>query len=140
MSIESLLSRVSGLKKTSAVTWLCRCPSHEDRSPSLSLRQADDGRILVHCFAGCSTDDVLGAVGLTMDDLFEQPLYHKAKPIRGTKVFPRDVLEALRTELMIVAITAFELRKGKALSEVDQARLELAYERFTNAVELAGMG
>lgn len=139
MSIDSLLSRLTKVKKTSRSTWLACCSSHEDRSPSLSLRQADDGRILVHCFAGCSTDDVLGAVGLTMDDLFEQPLYHKAKPIRGTKVFPRDVLEALRTELMIVAITAFELRKGKALSDTDQARLELAYERFTNAVELAGV-
>lgn len=140
MSIDSLLSRLSKVKKTSNSTWLACCSSHEDRSPSLSVKQSDDGRILVYCFAGCSTDDVLGAVGLTMDDLFDQPLFHKAKPIRGTKVFPRDVLEALRTEIMIVAITAFELRKGKALSEADQARLELAYERFTNAVELSGLG
>jgi len=39
-----------------------RCPAHEDRSPSLSWRLADDGRALVHCFAGCSFADILAAV------------------------------------------------------------------------------
>ncbi|RYY17345.1 MAG: virulence-associated protein E [Alphaproteobacteria bacterium] len=36
----------------------CRCPAHEDRDPSLSVRQGHDG-ILVHCFAGCDPGDVL---------------------------------------------------------------------------------
>jgi hypothetical protein len=38
---------------------------------------------------------------------------------------------------MIVMISAFDLRKGKALNDVDMSRLDLAYERFSNAVELA---
>lgn len=37
---------------------MCRCPSHADATPSLSLRQGDRG-ILVHCFAGCEAVDVL---------------------------------------------------------------------------------
>ena len=138
MAIDSLLSRVKGLKKTSSATWMCKCPSHQDRLPSLSIRLAEDGRVLVNCFGGCSTDDVLGAVGLEMTDLFDDgPLYHRAKPLKGAKVFPRDVLKLLRTEIMIVAISSFDLRKGKKLSDVDQERLNTAYERITHGLELA---
>ena len=137
MAIETLLSRVNGLKKTSATTWMCKCPSHQDSRPSLSLRLVEDGRVLVNCFGGCSTEDVLGAVGLEMTDLFELPLYHRAKPLKGAKVFARDVLKLLITELMIVMISSFDLRKGKALNAVDQARLQLAYERISHGIELA---
>ncbi len=42
--------------------WRCRCPAHDDSDPSLWLRQADDGKILLHCFAGCSQDSVIGAL------------------------------------------------------------------------------
>ena len=49
--------------------WVARCPAHPDRSPSLSLKE-DDGRILLHCFAGCPTDQVLIAAGLDWTDLF----------------------------------------------------------------------
>jgi putative DNA primase/helicase len=33
--------------------WVARCPAHADRTPSLSIREAEDGRLLLHCFAGC---------------------------------------------------------------------------------------
>jgi hypothetical protein len=39
-----------------------RCPAHEDRSPSMSWRLADDGRALVHCFAGCTFAEIVAAV------------------------------------------------------------------------------
>lgn len=51
----------------------CRCPAHDDRSPSLSVT-AGETRVLVHCHAGCDTDDVLAALGMTRADLFDQPL------------------------------------------------------------------
>jgi hypothetical protein len=41
---------------------MCRCPAHDDRSPSLSLRQGDRA-LLVHCYAGCSNADVLRVLG-----------------------------------------------------------------------------
>jgi putative DNA primase/helicase len=47
---------------------MARCPAHEDRDPSLSV-SVKEGRILLHCFAGCSADAVLAAVGLTWRDL-----------------------------------------------------------------------
>jgi hypothetical protein len=46
------------------------CPAHHDKSPSLSLGIARDGRFLVHCFAGCEARAVLAAVGLSLSDLY----------------------------------------------------------------------
>ena len=43
---------------------MCICPAHADRTPSLSVRQGERG-ILVHCFAGCRSEDVLRAIGRT---------------------------------------------------------------------------
>lgn len=40
---------------------MCRCPAHDDRTPSLSVR-AGERRLLFHCFAGCETADVLRAL------------------------------------------------------------------------------
>ena len=56
--------------RTSNGGWQSQCPSHEDRSPSLSIREGSDGRVLLFCFAGCETPAVLRALGLTYRDLF----------------------------------------------------------------------
>jgi putative DNA primase/helicase len=48
--------------KRSGYGWTARCPAHKDSDPSLSIGQGDDGRILVHCFAGCPQDAVIDAL------------------------------------------------------------------------------
>lgn len=60
MTAAQIAHRLHG-KKTSSGYMAC-CPAHEDRSPSLSVRDADDGRVLVHCHAGCSQDAVIEAL------------------------------------------------------------------------------
>lgn len=49
-------------------TW--QCPAHDDNTPSLSVSRGADGRTLVRCHAGCTTETVVAALGLTMADLF----------------------------------------------------------------------
>jgi len=49
--------------------YLCRCPVHADRRASLAVRELADGKLLVHCHAGCTTADVLDALGLRWRDL-----------------------------------------------------------------------
>jgi hypothetical protein len=45
------------------------CPSHDDRNnPNLSVK-AENGRLLLHCFAGCHTEDIVSKIGLGMKDL-----------------------------------------------------------------------
>jgi hypothetical protein len=53
--------------------WMAQCPAHPDRTPSLSIREGDDGRVLLHCFGGCGTARILDALGLGMRDLFAGP-------------------------------------------------------------------
>ena len=71
MSADALLARLDGVRR-SGNGWTARCPAHEDRTASLSIAEGDDGRVLVHCFAGCNTMDVLGAVGMMLGDLFPE--------------------------------------------------------------------
>jgi hypothetical protein len=51
---------------------MCFCPAHDDRStPSLSLK-AENGRLLMHCFAGCRPEDIVSEMGLEMKALFSE--------------------------------------------------------------------
>src|ERR1700757_2038098 len=49
-----------------------QCPAHDDKSPSLHITPIP-GSVLVYCHAGCETDDVLAALGLTASDMFDVP-------------------------------------------------------------------
>ncbi|QDU84016.1 hypothetical protein Pla163_11170 [Planctomycetes bacterium Pla163] len=50
--------------------WQYQCPAHDDARPSLHIRESDNGSVLLHDFAGCSTEAVVAALGLTMGSLF----------------------------------------------------------------------
>jgi 5S rRNA maturation endonuclease (ribonuclease M5) len=67
--IEQVLSRLPDRKETGAGFSAC-CPAHDDHSPSLSIKEAEDGAVLLKCFAGCSTEQVVAALGLRTADLF----------------------------------------------------------------------
>ena len=61
MSIaEVLAEKLSG--KRTASGFVCCCPAHEDTDPSLSIMEADDGGLIVHCFANCAALDVYAAL------------------------------------------------------------------------------
>jgi putative DNA primase/helicase len=66
--IENLVSLLKA--KRSGKGWEAKCPAHEDRKPSLCLNEGADGRALIKCQAGCPTDAVMRALGLTIKDLF----------------------------------------------------------------------
>lgn len=74
---DAALARVLGrLDDRGPVTrsgkeYVCRCPAHADKSPSLNLTVGRDGRVLVHCRAGCKVPAILAAVGLHTADLFD---------------------------------------------------------------------
>jgi hypothetical protein len=67
--LEAVLSRLEAVKEVPS-GYLARCPAHNDRNPSLSIREADDGKVLLRCWAGCKTADILAALGLRWSDLF----------------------------------------------------------------------
>lgn len=77
--------------------WSARCPAHDDHRPSLSIREGADGRVLLHCFAGCSFDAVVEALGLSTTDLFEDALGPVAAKPRIVKAY--DYTDAAGTLL-----------------------------------------
>lgn len=56
----------------SSPQWNSRCPAHDDDKPSLRISIGSDGKVLLHCHAGCSTETVVASLGLGMRDLAAQ--------------------------------------------------------------------
>lgn len=85
-------------RRTGPGKWQARCPAHADRSPSLSIRDGPDGRVWVHCFAGCSCAAILAALGLSRCDLYAgpPPSPAQAAAIRATKEARERMVRAER--------------------------------------------
>ena len=132
-----LLDRLERIKQTGPGRWIARCPAHEDKGPSLSIRELDDGRVLLHDFGGCGTGDVLAAVGLQMGDLFSKPLPGNG-PAGGysrsaSRIPAADLLELISMEISVVAIVACDMLAHKTISEDDWKRLAQAAKRINAA-------
>ncbi|MDA8205335.1 MAG: toprim domain-containing protein, partial [Thermaerobacter sp.] len=80
--IDVLLSRLDKVKKTSD-GWQALCPAHDDRNPSLSIKEGTDGTLLVKCWSGCSARDIVAAIGLGLGDLFPDHLRKGRKGLGG---------------------------------------------------------
>jgi DNA primase len=68
--VDRVLSKLAQVHQNGQ-GWIARCPAHDDHEPSLKIDEGDD-RVLLHCHAGCSPEAIVGAMGLTMADLFER--------------------------------------------------------------------
>ena len=135
MSVEKLLSTLDKVIPTGPGRWLARCPAHPDKSPSLSIRLRDDGRVLVHCFSGCEVQEVLNSVGMTFEDLF--PPKEAGHHGRERAPFPAlDILRALQSETLTVIIGLSKVTRGEALNEIDSARMRQALDRISQTYSL----
>ncbi len=110
--------------------WRAICPAHESKhkSRTLAVAEADDGRVLVKCFAGCSIDQIVGAVGMTIDDLFP-PRNVGEKPRSRRPWSARDVAIALEREAAVAWVILSDLAAGRPISRSDRERAGVAAER-----------
>jgi hypothetical protein len=69
LPIANVLAHLHGVRRSGA-GWVAKCPHHDDRQASLSIKEGDDSRVLLHCFAGCPNLDVVVSAGLSFADLF----------------------------------------------------------------------
>ncbi len=67
--IDRVLSHLHGVRQSGA-GYIARCPYHDDTEPSLAISEGKDGRVLLHCHAGCEFGDILQAIGLEAKELF----------------------------------------------------------------------
>src|SRR3990167_8332387 len=106
MNVDLLLDKLEKVRKRGPDSWIACCPHHKDRTPSLTIKACDDGRILIKCFAGCPPLNILRSIGLDFDALFPERLPdHNYRPLRRPFSAP-DVLAALGHEITIVQLAA----------------------------------
>jgi CHC2 zinc finger len=124
--ILSRLEKVSGNKGGGHYKALC--PAHADRSPSLSICEGDDGRVLLHCFSGCSVEAIASSVNLTMVELFCVDTGSKRPPL-VPGVSRRELTAAIEFEKAILYIAKTDEAKGRCISTNDSQRAQLALQR-----------
>lgn len=141
MDIESILTRLTKVRKGGNNRWSAKCPAHNDKSPSLMVSSRPDGSIGLHCFAGCDTASVVQAIGLTMSDLFadnrKEPGY--VRPYRP-ELNAMDALNGLASEAAVIAILAADIADGKPVSSADADRGMKALGRINTALEFVAHG
>ena len=136
--VDSLLLHLDKVKRTGKGKWIARCPAHDDKGPSLTIRELEDERVLVHCFAGCSVHEVVGAIGLDMAALFPPRDIQHGKSER--RPFPAaDVLRAVGFEALVVCAAAAAMMAGEPFTQADRDRLILATERIQAGLTAAGV-
>lgn len=142
--VDVLLSRLDGVRQYGQ-GWRARCPAHgSDRNQSLSIAAADDGRVLLHCFAECAPLEILHSIGLELADLFEKQPERQAPRTPAERREQREAvrmrmirraLPELALECRVVLAAAGLIERGEDLSTADHERLLVATGRIEQARE-----
>lgn len=123
--INEISAKLSGKQTTDG--YVCLCPAHNDRNPSLSITEKD-GKILVHCHAGCSQENVIQALkGLNLwlnketraDYLIpKQNINLGSKVIEYSAAITTETIELLSNDRMISPETTKFFQLGQCLDRV----------------------
>ncbi|SNT30358.1 CHC2 zinc finger [Noviherbaspirillum humi] len=138
MAIQTLLNCLHKVRKTGQNRWMACCPAHDDRVPSLLISETPDGFPRFHCFAGCSKEEVLTAVGLDLEELlpFIPAGVHFAKKERRLWHW-QDILQAMSLDLFIVFQYAKQMQYGQPLDDDQLLHLVECIGRIQAAMGLA---
>lgn len=148
MTVDPLLSRLQGVSGK-APRWRAICPSCGGRNRSkLSIYEADDGRVLLKCFAGCDVYAIVRAVGMELDDLFPPPhdrngrsRYTDGERGRVRKPWAnREVAQAFERELMVAWVLLRDLANQRPIGASDRQRAALCAERCEALMAELGHG
>lgn len=125
--LNSFLRRLGGLRKKYR-GWSAICPAHDDKNPSLDIDEGRDGRILVHCWAGCSAEAIARAVNLSLSDLC---------PDEG-RVSKKEFISQKEMEHAewVVAVAKADIVKKKPLREKDKKEFIRAKEILRRGNEM----
>lgn len=155
MRLDEFLDRLDGFKPNGQ-GYQARCPAHDDKTPSLSVAEGDNGGIIAKCHAGCSIKEIVCAMGLDLSDLHANndsqstPVRFK-KTHQPTKSTPAPILTEVVKRCDIVwpiwrptsssanaksqsgasqpALFLSPTNRGRDLNEQDKAALRTAYRQ-----------
>ena len=117
--LDNVLSCLDKVKSAGTNKWKACCPAHDDKNPSLAISETSDGTVLLKCWAGCTAQEIVSAIGLELRDLFPGA----KQPRRGPSK------QAIEHERAVYQIGKSLLDAGK-LSGDDLQRFNLAKQRL----------
>jgi len=124
MIVDKFLHLLDKVKSTGDDSWIACCPCHDDKTPSMSIKETlnDSGEpcLLMHCFSCHATGvDVAEALGFKATDLFAEKLNYDHTKKQKRKYFPaKTVFKCLARDALFVEICAREMQKGFTLNEL----------------------
>ena len=141
--VEKMLGMLTKVKGRNG-SWTACCPAHNDKGPSLSIRETEDGRVLIHCFAGCEALMIVQALGMDLTDLVPPDDKRREYPVEGKKsmkpaFYASDLMRIISFEALLVSVCAYDLSQGKKLSETDRERMKLSQKRIEEVIKYANV-
>lgn len=138
MSVQLLLDRLDRVTPRGPNRWMARCPCHDDRTPSLSIRELADGMILLHDFGQhCAALDIVNAVGLETAILFPGGIENKSPHrdrMHGSAW--RAAFRSIHKDALLVLVAAENIAAGVSLDDADRQELAAATTRIRDAIEV----
>lgn len=132
--IDKLLPRLQRVRRTGPGRWMASSPTREDRSPSLAIRELEDGTLLLHDFGGDDVAQIVEAVGLTLADLYtatgapREPVH---RPFAAA-----DVLDLVAFEASVAMVICTDFLRLRELPQAAHDRLVEAARRLGDAAEV----
>ena len=118
--IDVVLALLDKVKPTGAGKWKACCPAHPDKDPSLGIKEAEDRKVLLHCWAGCTIDQIVSGMGLEMGHLFPGEIKQRRGPSKA----------AVMHEQLVYHIGINTMQRGNRLDAKDRERFEIAKRRL----------
>lgn len=141
MRIDEILERLE-MVRSSGRGWRARCPAHEDRTPSLHIREGERG-VLVKCFAGCTVEEICAALKVMVANLFfndavdPKTLRHqkRIRDINRRKAQEVSIVVGLMTDREREAQRLIESARDIDISDWAETQLDDALELLADAYE-----
>ncbi len=140
MIADKFLRGLHKVRETGDSSWIACCPVHNDKHPSLSIKETLNASgelcLLLHCFAcNASGVDVAEALGLKARDLFPEKLNYDHTKKQKRQYFPaEDVLECIYHDALTIEIIARHVEPDKRMSEIAIQQLSEARHGIEQAV------
>lgn len=124
--------------------WRARCPVHAGKSDnSLSISESE-GRVLLHCFSGCATEDIVATIGLKLSDLFiDSNLTKSGRKLHAAVQNHHEIESALSHELLVLSeivgtrVAERKLSKDSKFRELRPEWRPMPYEHWDREIEAA---
>ena len=115
--IDNILSSLENVIETQKYQYRAKCPVHQKANSSsrtLSIKEATDGNVLLHCFGGCDYEEVLSAIGLEKKHLFPPETYianwaYDRDPLKKS---PKQLIAELKPSMTYLQILISDIEKN----------------------------